>query len=104
LRAFTYDSIDNLIDFIRLKTANIQIRNGKEIGKAFDVIEELANILIRDYKKCKESGEEAVAAEIKSNFKFYLHSCYNLCFHSDDNIISEDPRFKKCEQMLYSVD
>ncbi|MBE5781760.1 MAG: helix-turn-helix transcriptional regulator [Clostridiales bacterium] len=90
-----YSALNNL--------ANDYIAIG-EIGKAFDVIEELANILIRDYKKCKESGEEAVAAEIKSNFKFYLHSCYNLCFHSDDNIISEDPRFKKCEQMLYSVD
>jgi len=72
-----------------------------EMDKAFDVINELTDTLIFDYKDCEDS---VVAAEIKGNFSFYLHSCYNLCFETDDNIITNDPRFKKCEQMLQSVD
>lgn len=71
-----------------------------EIDKAFEVIEELADTLILDYQECKETGDNAVAAEIKSNFKFYLHSCYNACYQTDDNVIANDPRFKKCERML----
>lgn len=74
-----------------------------EIDNAFEVIEELTNALIFDYKECKEKGDFAVAAEIKSNFKFYLHSCYNLCFQTEDNVIVNDPRFKKCEQKLSSI-
>lgn len=72
-----------------------------ETDKAFEVIEELTDTLILDCKECEDS---AVVAEIKSNFGFYLHSCYNLCFQTDDNVITNDPRFKKCEQMLDAVD
>lgn len=75
-----------------------------EIDKAFEVIEELTKTLILDYKELKEKGDTAVAAEIKSNFRFYLHSCYNWCFKTDDNVISNNSRFKKCELMLDSVD
>lgn len=75
-----------------------------EIDKALDVIEELANTLIHDYNECRAKGDISVAEEIKSNFKFYLNSCYNLCFSTEDNIIANNPRFKKCEQMLDSVD
>ncbi len=71
-----------------------------EIEKAFDVIEELTDSLIFDYKECKENGDGAVATEIKSNFKFYLHSCYQGCFKTEENMISNDPRFKKYELML----
>ncbi len=74
-----------------------------EIDKAFEVIEELTNTLIIDYKACKEKGKKAVAEEIRSNFKFYLHSCYNWCFSTEDNAISNDPRFKKCELMLEHI-
>ncbi len=72
-----------------------------ETDKAFEVIEELTNTLILDYGECEDS---AVATEIKSNFGFYLHSCYNLCFETEENVITNDLRFKKCEQMLQSVD
>ncbi len=72
-----------------------------EMDKAFEVIEELTNTLILDYGECEDS---AVATEIKNNFSFYLHGCYNLCFETDDNVITNDPRFKKCEQLLQSVD
>lgn len=74
-----------------------------EIDKAFEVIEELTDTLIIDYKDCKEKGDEAVAAEIKSNFSFYLHSCYNWNFTTDDNVITNDPRFKKIERMLENI-
>lgn len=90
-----YSALNNLAnDYIAIS----------EVDKAFEVIEELTNILITDYKECKEKGDKAVAAEIKNNFRFYLHSCYNCCFPTDDNVISNDPRFRKCELMLGSID
>ncbi len=75
-----------------------------EIDKAFEVIEELTNTLILDYKGCKKKGDETLSVEIKGNFKFYLRSCYNRCFPTDNNVISNDSRFKKCELMLDSID
>lgn len=90
-----YSALNNLAnDYIAIS----------EIDKAFEVIEELTDALILDYKECKKRGNKDYAAEIKSNFKFYLHSCYNLYFRTDDNLISNDPRFKKCELMLDGVD
>lgn len=89
-----YSALNNLAnDYIAIS----------EIDKAFGVIEELTDTLILDYKECKKRGDKDHAAEVKSNFKFYLHSCYHLCFRTDDNLISNDPRFKKCELMLESV-
>lgn len=75
-----------------------------EIDNAFHVIRELAESLILDYKKCTESGDYVTAEEIKSNFNFYLRSCYNKHFHTDDNIISGDSRFIKCQEMLDAVE
>lgn len=89
-----YSALNNLAnDYIAIS----------ELDKAFEVIEELTDTLILDYRECKENGHEAVAAEIKNNFKFYLHSAYNWCFPTDNNIISNHPRFKKCEQMLENI-
>jgi len=60
LRAVTYDSIDNSIDFIRLKTANMQIRNGKDIGKSFNMTQKskptITAINIKKQKIERESG------------------------------------------------
>ena len=75
-----------------------------EVDKTLEVIEELTNALIHDYKVCKANGDNAVAEEIKNNFRFYLKSCYNLHYQTDDNVISNDQRFKKCEKMLDSID
>ena len=72
-------------------------------NKALDVIEELTDALVLDYKDCRSRGD-AVAKEIKDNFKFYLHNCYNRCFPTEDNIIARDPRFKKCEEILLVED
>ena len=71
-----------------------------QIDKALEVIEELAGTLIHDYKDCKEYGNDVAAEELKKNFKFYLHSCYNSHYKTDDNVISNDPKFKKCEKMF----
>lgn len=90
-----YSALNNL--------ANDYITISKD-DKAFEVIEDLTNILILDYKELLEVGEQAVALEIKRNFKFYLHSCYNLSYHTDNNVICNDQRFKKCEMMLDSID
>lgn len=90
-----YSALNNLAnDYIAIS----------KLDKAFEVIEEVTDTLILDYRECKENSKDAVAAEIKNNFKFYLHSCCNWCFPTDDNIISNHPRFKKCEQMLDSID
>lgn len=90
-----YSALNNLAnDYIAMS----------ETDKAFEVIEELTDTLILDYKACKEKGDKATATELKSNFGFYLHSCYNGCFPLNDNAISNDPRFKKCEVLLDSVD
>ena len=75
-----------------------------EMDKAFEVMEELTDTLIFDYKACKEKGNAAVAAELKGNFRFYLHSCYNWHFPTEENTISKDPRFQKCVQMLEQID
>ena len=75
-----------------------------DIEKAFDMIEELTHTLIHDYRECRKRGDHAVAEEIRSNFRFYLHSCYNLHYQTEDNLIASDPRFKKCEKMLERID
>lgn len=90
-----YSALNNLAnDYITIS----------KFDEAIEVIEELTNILVVDYNKYKENGDEAIASEIKSNFKFYLHSCYNLCYQTDDNVISNDQRFKKCEMVLGIID
>lgn len=90
-----YSALNNLAnDYIAIS----------EVDKAFEVIEELTGTLILDYKGYKEKGNKAAAAEFKSNFRFYLHSCYNWCFPTNDNAISNDPRFKNCELLLDSID
>jgi len=71
-----------------------------EIDNALAVIEELTNTLICDYGEWKEKGEAAAAEEIRGNFRFYLHSCYNLCYRSNDNVIAKDLRFQTCETLL----
>ena len=75
-----------------------------EVDKTLEVIEELTNALIHDYKVCKANGDNDVAEEIKNNIRFYLKSCYNLHYQTDDNVISNAQRFKKCEEMLDSID
>ena len=75
-----------------------------DLDRAFAAIEQLADVLIQDYSRCKELGDEIAAAEIKSNFRFFLCGCYRGCFPDDDNIISSDPRFRKCETRLAFVE
>ncbi len=75
-----------------------------EYDNAFETIEELTDTLILDYNERKAKGDITVAEEIKDNFKFYLNSCYNLCFSTDDNQITNDSRFLKCVKKLESID
>ena len=86
-----YSALNNL--------ANAYIALSEE-DEALTVIEELADTLIHDYSECEDS---ATAAEIKSNFSFYLHSCYHLHFQTDDNVISNNPRFQECEKKLRDI-
>jgi len=89
-----YSALNNLAnDYIAIS----------EMDKAFEVIEELTDTLLYDYSACKEKCAHTTAEEIKNNFKFYLNSCYNLCFSTEDNVITHDSRFQKCLQMLDSI-
>ena len=47
-----------------------------EFDEAFKVIEELTNILMIDYNEYKRHEDDAIASEIKTNFKFYLQFSY----------------------------
>ena len=75
-----------------------------EFDKAFEIIEELTDTLVTHYNELKEHGDLAMAKVTKNKFEEYLHNCYNWCFPTEDNIIARDPRFKKCETLLKSVD
>ncbi len=89
-----YSALNNLAnDYIAIS----------EIDKAFEVIEELTDTLLLDYSACKEKGSYTTAEEIKNNFKFYLHGCYNGCFSTEDNLIARDARFEECEKKLSAV-
>ena len=56
------------------------------------------------YKEFKEKGETEIAERIKNNTAMRLDRCYNWCFPTSDNIIANDPRFKKCEERLAALD
>ncbi len=75
-----------------------------EFDKAFETIEELTDTIIMHYNEYKEKGDNEALAEMKSDFWFYMHWCYNKCFPTEDNIIANDPRFKKCEERLAALD
>ena len=75
-----------------------------EFDKAFETIEELTDTIIMHYNEYKEKGDTEALEEMKSDFWFYMHWCYNKCFPTSDNIIANDPRFKKCEERLAALD
>lgn len=75
-----------------------------EFDKAFEVVEELTDLMISHYNKRKENGDLEGAKRIKDNIWFYMHWCYNRCFETEDNIIANDPRFKKCQERLAALD
>lgn len=75
-----------------------------EIDKAFEVIEELTDLMISYYNESKEKGYEDGVNYIKEHTWFRMHWCYNRCFETEDNIIANDPRFKKCEERLAALD
>ena len=67
-----------------------------EFDKAFETIEELTDVMIQNYNKLMDIGDFINAEVIKKNFRFYLNGCYKLSFPTDDNIITNDPRYKEC--------
>lgn len=89
-----YSALNNLAnDYIAIS----------DTDKAFEIIEELTDTLIDDYKEYMDKGNKAEAEKLKDNFRLYLHSCYNWNFPTDDNIIANDPRFRKCERLLNGI-
>jgi len=75
-----------------------------EFDKAFEVVEELTDLMISHYNKRKENGDLEGAKRIKDNIWFRMHWCYNRCFETEDNVIANDPRFKKCQERLAALD
>ena len=66
-----------------------------EPQKALETIRALARDLLCDHRICKEQGNRKQAAELKSNFAFYLKSC----LPGEDSPIAADPAFLECLAM-----
>lgn len=71
--------------------------------KVLETVEQLTDIVILHYNEFKEKEETEIAERIKNNTALRLDRCYNLCFPTADNIIANDPRFKKCEERLAAL-
>ena len=72
--------------------------------KVLETVEQLTDIVILHYNEFKEKEETEIAERIKNNTALRLDRCYNSCFPTSDNIIANDPRFKKCEERLAALD
>ena len=75
-----------------------------DFDNAFEVIEELTETIKVNYYDLKFKGDVEKALEVKRNALEYLHRCYNWCFNDRDNIITNNMRFKKCEEILLELD
>jgi len=75
-----------------------------QIDKAFETIEELTETIIGNFNDLKVKGELKKAQELKSEATEYLHRCYNWCFKNRDNVITNNTRFKKCEEKVLELD
>lgn len=94
------------MDMQRLAYANIS--NDyiaiSEFDNALTAIEELCEFGFTCYEEFKAKGfAPAVLKEIVNDFKISLRKSYCLCFPTSDNIIANDPRFKKCEERLAAL-
>ena len=81
-----------------LSNEETAMRNGEKLIVKFNFTDLTDTISGKLFLKPEEW------AEIKGNFSFYLCSCYRGCFPDEDNIISRDPRFRKCETLLARVE
>ena len=72
--------------------------------KVLETVEQLTDIVILHYNEFKEKEETEIAERIKNNTALRLDRCYNFCFPTSDNIIANDPRFKKCEERLAALE
>ena len=75
-----------------------------EFDKAFGIIEELTDTLIEHYYEAKAEGKTDSTESYKNHWEYYLNRCYSWNFPTSDNIIANDPRFKKCEERLAALD
>lgn len=64
-------------------------------SKALATVRELALILQHDYQVCQERGDSKQAAELKSNFAFYLKGC----LPAEDSPMASDPVFLECLEL-----
>ena len=72
--------------------------------KVLETVEQLTDIVILHYNEFKEKEETEIAERIKNNTALRLDRCYNFYFPTSDNIIANDPRFKKCEERLAALE
>ncbi len=75
-----------------------------EFDKTFETIEELTDALCTNYEELKEKGDAEGAWAIKNSAAEHLQRCYSWCFSTDDNIIANDARFKKCKERLAALE
>ncbi len=67
-----------------------------ETEKALQAVEQLADALAADYRRCKEKGETDAAEELRGNFDFFLRGCCQWCSGEQGSMLSAHPRFQKC--------
>lgn len=75
-----------------------------EFDKVFEIMNEYVDFGVDTLR-----SKKATAPELFDQFKVYINApedylrqCYNWCFETDDNIITKDPRYKKCFDKLAS--
>ena len=68
-----------------------------EFDKAFEIMNEFVDYCI-DLWRCIWDDITPEHKELIKSFQpeDYLRPCYNWCFDTDDNIITNDPRYKEC--------
>ena len=67
-----------------------------EQSKALTAVRDLTQALLQDHETCKARGDLQTAAELKSNFAFYLKSC----LPAEDSPMAEEPIFMECLKLL----
>jgi len=99
---------NNAVSMYWQRLAYVNISNDyiaiSEFEKALIAIEELCEFGVSYYEDCRSKGYAPETLKgIVNDFQIRLHKCYCLCFPTSDNVIANDPRFKKCEERLLAL-
>ena len=88
-----------------IKDAYIMLSNDhiaiSEFDKAFEIMNDFVDCHIEFFRKRVKKTDPEHKDQIEYyEPQWYMHQCYNWCFETDDNIITNDPRYKECCEKL----